>query len=88
MNGVRFSGNGDGNTKEDIVIAANCKSLQLRAERADVGNGRVYTTTLRVTDAVGRVGTAVRKVFVPLTVGGTAGDNGAAAGYTVNGSCP
>ena len=34
---------GDGNTTNDIVIAANCKSVQLRSERMGGGNGRVYT---------------------------------------------
>src|SRR5205085_12156104 len=42
---------GDGNTLNDIVIAANCKSVQLRAERQGGGNGRVYTIVLKVTDA-------------------------------------
>src|SRR6185295_10618774 len=47
------NGGGDGNTLNDIVIAANCKSIQLRAERDGGGNGRVYTITFRVTDASG-----------------------------------
>ncbi|HWO01841.1 MAG TPA: hypothetical protein VNS63_21480 [Blastocatellia bacterium] len=33
------NGNGDGNTTNDIAIAADCKSVQLRAERADQLNG-------------------------------------------------
>src|SRR6185503_11540398 len=44
---------GDGNTGDDIVIAADCKSVQLRAERMGNGNGRVYTITLKVSDAAG-----------------------------------
>ena len=56
---------GDGNTTNDIVIAANCKSVQLRSERSGNGNGRVYTITFKVTDASGNVGTATAKVTVP-----------------------
>jgi predicted outer membrane repeat protein len=36
------NGGGDGNTVDDIVIANNCKSVKLRAERDGGGNGRVY----------------------------------------------
>src|SRR6185436_10306777 len=41
---------GDGTTLNDIVIAANCKSVQLRRERDGNLNGRVYTITFKVTD--------------------------------------
>ena len=44
---------GDGNTINDIVIAGDCKSVQLRKERMGSGNGRVYTITLTVTDSGG-----------------------------------
>ena len=33
----------DGNTSNDIVIAGDCKSVQLRSERDETKNGRVYT---------------------------------------------
>lgn len=80
-------GNSDGNTVDDIVIAANCKSVQLRAERDDNRNGRVYTVTLKVTDSSGRTTTATRKVTVPLSNGsGPAVDSGPA--FTVTGGCP
>jgi hypothetical protein len=79
---------GDGNTLNDIVIAANCKSVQLRRERDGGLNGRVYTITFKVTDSFGNTATATVKVSVPITNGGSAVDNGAAAGYTVNSSCP
>ena len=79
---------GDGNTLNDIVIAANCKSVQLRRERDGNLNGRVYTITFKVSDSFGNSTTATVKVNVPVTNGGTAVDNGAAAGYTVNSSCP
>ncbi|HKQ38791.1 MAG TPA: hypothetical protein VJ063_11990, partial [Verrucomicrobiae bacterium] len=79
---------GDGNTLNDIVIAANCKSVQLRRERDGGKNGRVYTITFKVTDSFGNTATATVKVSVPINNGGSAVDNGAAAGYTVNSSCP
>jgi hypothetical protein len=79
---------GDGNTTNDIVIAADCKSVQLRAERSGSGNGRVYSITVRVKDAAGNAGTAVFKVTVPKSQGngGAAVDSG--PHYTVSGSCP
>jgi hypothetical protein len=77
-------GNGDGNTLNDIVITPDCKSLQLRKERAGGGDGRVYTITLKVKDSSGNVATAVRKVYVPQS--GPVVDSGAQ--YTVNGCTP
>jgi hypothetical protein len=79
---------GDGTTLNDIVIAANCKSVQLRRERDGGLNGRVYTITFKVTDSFGNTATATVKVNVPITNGGSTVDNGAAAGYTVNSLCP
>lgn len=78
----------DGNTLNDIVIAPDCKSVQLRRERDGNLNGRVYTITFKVTDSFGNSTTATVKVSVPKNNGGTAVDNGAAAGYTVNSLCP
>lgn len=79
--------NGDGNTLNDIVIAADCKSVQLRAERDGDGDGRVYTITFKVTDSSGNVGTATATVMVPKSQGsGPAIDSG--VHYTVNGTCP
>lgn len=79
------NGNGDGNTSPDIVIAAACKSVNLRSERAGNGNGRVYTITFKVRDASGNVGTATAKVTVPHSSNSTAVDSGAA--YSVSSSC-
>jgi hypothetical protein len=79
------NGNGDGNTSNDIVIAPDCKSLQLRAERQGGGDGRVYHITLKVKDSSGNVATAVRTVTV--TQGsGPAVDSG--VHYTVGGCNP
>jgi hypothetical protein len=79
-------GPGDGTTLNDIVIAANCKSVQVRAERQNNGNGRVYTITFKVRDASGNVGRATAKVFAPKNLGDTSIDSG--VHYTVNGTCP
>jgi hypothetical protein len=78
----------DGNTLNDIVIAPNCKSVQLRAERDGDLNGRVYTITFKVTDSFGNSTTVTVTVTVPINHGGTAVDDGPAAGYTVNSLCP
>lgn len=80
------NGNGDGNTSNDIVIDANCKSFQLRAEREGGGNGRVYTITFKVTDASGNVGRTTALVVVPHNPGEAPVNSG--VHYTVNGSCP
>jgi hypothetical protein len=60
----------DGNTTNDIVIANDCKSLQVRSERRGDGNGRVYTVHLRVTDSEGNVATATAKIRVPHSKNG------------------
>jgi hypothetical protein len=81
------NGNGDGNTLNDIVIAPDCKSVNLRSERSGNGNGRVYTITFMVVDAAGNVATATAKVRVPKSQNGsTAVDDGPQ--YTVLGGCP
>jgi hypothetical protein len=78
---------GDGNTTNDIVIAADCKSVKLRSERMGNGNGRVYTIWLRVTDASGNVSTATVKVTVPHSQNGSpAVDDGPQ--YSVLSGCP
>jgi uncharacterized repeat protein (TIGR01451 family) len=79
------NGNGDGNTSNDIVIAADCKSIQLRSERDGGGNGRVYTIFFKVVDSHGNVGTATAKVVVQHNPGETAVDSG--VHYTVLSSC-
>jgi len=75
---------GDGDTFNDIVIGAGCKSVQLRAERVGSGNGRVYTITFKVTDSSGNSTTATAKVTVPQSQNGSpAIDDG--PHYTVSG---
>jgi hypothetical protein len=66
------NGNGDGNTLNDIVIAPDCMSVQLRSEREGNSNGRVYRIYFSVTDASGNVGTASSTVVVRHNPGETA----------------
>ena len=80
------NGNGDGNTLNDIVIAANCRSVQLRAEREGNSDGRVYTIYFSVQDSKGNVGKATAKVVVKHNPGETAVDSG--PHYTVLSNCP
>jgi hypothetical protein len=80
-------GGADGNTTNDIMIAGDCKSVQLRAERDETKNGRVYNITLRVRDAAGNAAQAVFKATVPLSQSGAlAVDSGTA--NTVTSGCP
>lgn len=73
-------------SNNDIIIGANCKSVQLRADRNGNGDGRVYTITFRVRDAAGNTTTLTRQVKVPHGNGGNAIDSGVA--YTVTSGCP
>jgi hypothetical protein len=59
-------GLGDGDTPDDILIIDEF-TFMLRAERAGVGDGRIYTITYRVTDAVGNSTTQSVTVTVPLS---------------------
>ena len=77
----------DGNTINDIVIAPDCKSLKLRAERKGDGNGRVYRVKLKVMDSSGNVTIAFATVTVPNSQNGsTAIDDGPS--FTVLSNCP
>jgi len=58
-------GGGDGHTLDDIVLAPDCRSAQLRIERDGGGNGRVYTVGLRVQDAAGNRATKTVQIMVP-----------------------
>ena len=79
--------NADGFTINDIVIAADCKSVQLRAERKGDGNGRVYVVTLKVTDTSGNISTTTAKVSVPNSQNGNVAiDSGPS--FTILSNCP
>jgi hypothetical protein len=80
-------GDADGNTTDDIVIAADCKSVQLRSERDETKNGRVYVITLRVKDAAGNTTRKDFIVSVPLNQSGVAPVQDVTA-VTKTGSCP
>ncbi|MCI0694203.1 PKD domain-containing protein [candidate division KSB1 bacterium] len=60
----------------DIVIAGDCQSVDLRADRDKQGNGRVYTIELTVTDLSGNVATASYTVAVPASNNQAAVDDG------------
>ncbi|MFH0992042.1 MAG: LamG-like jellyroll fold domain-containing protein [bacterium] len=70
-------GDADGNTINDILIAENCKSVQVRAERIENGNGRVYNISLAVKDASGNLGNASYKVSVNASRNVSAIEDGA-----------
>jgi len=71
----------------DIIIGANCQSVQLRADRNGNGNGRVYTITFRVRDAAGNTTTLTRQVIVPHDQGNGNGAIDSGVAYTVTSSC-
>jgi len=81
------SGDGDGNTVKDILIAPGCKAVQLRAERDQTKNGRVYSVTLRVRDAAGNTTRRDFQVRVPINQSGPAAVQEAPA-FMVSSSCP
>jgi hypothetical protein len=77
---------GDGNTLNDIIIGGDCKTAQLRSERVNNGDGRVYSITFKVKDSAGNFTTATATVTVRKTPNTPAVDSGTA--YTVNSVCP
>lgn len=58
-------GKGNGHTKNDIVIAPDGKSVDLRIERQGKGNDRVYTIYIQAVDERGNVTTEPFHVQVP-----------------------
>src|SRR5262245_456731 len=76
----------DGNTTNDIVIPPDCRSVQLRAERAGTGDGRVYTITLRLRDGRGNVTRRDFEVSAPIEQNGVPAVKGATV-HTVTGGC-
>lgn len=79
------TGVGSGNTTDDIVIADDCQSIDLRKERAGTRNGRVYTIHFVAEDQAGNTSTASVQVHIPKNEGGTAVDDGPI--YEVDGDC-
>jgi hypothetical protein len=76
---------GNDNTRNDMVIAADCRSVQLRAERNELADGRVYTIELAVKDLRGNEAEALYQVHVPVEYKGVVINNGSV--YTVESSC-
>jgi hypothetical protein len=60
------NGDNDGNTTNDILIGSDCSSVQLRRERDEYGNGRVYIINLAAYDGNGNTGIASVEVQVPI----------------------
>jgi uncharacterized repeat protein (TIGR01451 family) len=78
---------GEGNTLNDIVIAPDCQSVQLRSERAGPNDGRVYAITLRLRDSGGAVTRVDFLVSVPKSQNGTAAVKSPTA-QTILSACP
>ncbi len=64
-----IDGPGDGDTEADWEITGEL-TVNLRAERAGVGTGRIYTLHIECTDASGNTATATVTVTVPHDMGG------------------
>jgi predicted extracellular nuclease len=62
------NGLGDSDAANDILVVDN-DTLQLRAERAGNGAGRIYTLTYEATNTCGATVTATATVTVPLNMG-------------------
>ena len=58
-------GKGDGHTLDDIVIADDGKSVDLRIERQGMEDGRVYTVYIQAVDERGNIATEPFEVQVP-----------------------
>jgi hypothetical protein len=76
----------DGNTTNDIVIGPDCRSVELRAERAETSDGRVYTITLRLSDSRGNVTRRDFEVSMPISEIVVPAVKGASE-HTVTGGC-
>jgi hypothetical protein len=59
-----INGKGDGNTEPDYMLLDEL-NVQLRAERAGLNEGRVYTLHVRCEDASGNYTDGMVDVFVP-----------------------
>ncbi len=81
------NGNGDGNTSNDIVIAYDCRSVNLRQERSGNGNGRVYTIFIAVADSSGNEAVEAIHVLVPHNQGKDAKTIDDGPAYTIESNC-
>jgi len=58
------NGLGDGDTAPDWIITGDL-TVNLRAERSGIGNGRIYTITVTCKDACGNSSVGSTTVTVP-----------------------
>jgi uncharacterized protein len=63
-----LNGTGDGDTSPDWLLSGD-RSVQLRAERAGTGPGRVYTVTVTCRDESGNSTLKIASVTVPKSMG-------------------
>lgn len=56
---------GDGNTTDDIIIATDGKSVDLRSERQGMNDGRAYTISIQAEDESGNIATEDFQVDIP-----------------------
>jgi hypothetical protein len=82
------NGPASGNTPNDIIIAADCRTARLRAERESGGDGRVYIIHFKLRDASGNFTTATAKVTVPRSQNDSNGAVDGGVNYTVTSNCP
>ncbi len=82
------NGNGDGHTCDDIVISADGKSVQVRAEREGTGDGRVYTVYYSVTGPSGSSAQSTCHVYVPHDQSGIHDVVDSGVQYCVGTGCP
>jgi HYR domain/Secretion system C-terminal sorting domain len=75
------TGPGYGDTSPDWVIVDD-HHVQLRSERGELSNGRIYTITVTSTDAAGNTTTVSRRVYVPSTAPLARGNESEGAAYT------
>jgi len=69
------NGTGDGNTSPDWLVIDEHR-VQLRAERAGGGNGRIYTVTATCENTLGLSSSRSTAVWVPHDSSGSVGDVG------------
>jgi hypothetical protein len=77
------NGTGDGDTTPDWEIV-DAHHVRLRAERAAIGNGRMYTITVTCTDGAGNSTSKDVAVFVTHNIAGPASGAAFKIGTTVN----
>ena len=76
------------NLDNDMVIACDRKSAQLRADRDSGGDGRVYTIYFKATDSHGNSTTVTATVTVPKNQSGEAVVDSGPHAVVINATCP